>query len=201
MPIVQTPELNPHAAIIAGTYPEMGASAIQLHDAIRTQQAQRSGEVDFAAPGGLDIGGYDGAYRSVLGALGVERVITIEPRWDVLDRGVQTGVIPEHDAFHGTLQEWVEAGGEPVQIAVVFNMMPSLPARPDFLRALSAATTSGGLVVTTFREPESMLQFTAAAARDTSLGLQVLRAPNTQRIGASTMNVRNKFLQFHRRQG
>jgi hypothetical protein len=202
MSTTQTPEHNTvHAAIATGTYAEMGASAIELYDSIRAQQALHNGEADLAAPVGLDIGGYDGAYRSVLGALGVERVITIEPRWDVLDKGVQAGIIPQEDAFHGTLQEWVEAGNKPVQTAAVFNMMRPLPARPDFLQALSAATVSGGFVVTTFREPISMLQFMTATARDKSLGLRVLHAPGTQRIGTSTLNIRNKFLQLHRRQG
>jgi hypothetical protein len=202
MSITQTPEFNTaQAAIAAGTYAEMGASAIELYGAIRAQQALHSGEADLAAPVGLDIGGYDGAYRPVLGALGVERVITIEPRWDVLDKGVQAGIIPQEDAFHGTLQEWVEAGNKPVPTAAVFNMLGALPMRPDFLQALSAATVSGGLVVTTFREPGTMLQFMTATTRDKSLGLHALHAPGTQRIGTSTLNIRNKFLQLHRRQG
>ncbi|HEX7963477.1 MAG TPA: hypothetical protein VF466_02700 [Candidatus Saccharimonadales bacterium] len=184
----------------AGTYPEMALSATRLYDRLRYEAAHAGEPVDFAAAGdvGLDVGSYDGAYRSVIGALGLRRVVSIEPMADILYDGIKAGMVPDGDAFGGTLQAWVEQAREPAGAVFIFNMMPSLPNDPTFVRAVAEATAPGGIVAATFREPITCTQFATAAPR---VGLRMLYGPVAARFDAPPLELtaRNKFLHLYRR--
>lgn len=183
----------------AGTYPEMALSATRLYDRLRYEAAHAGEPVDFAAAGdlGLDVGSYDGAYRSVIGALGLRRVVSVEPLADALFDGIRSGMVPEGDAFGDTLQAWVEQAREPAGATFVFNMMRSLPNDPTFMHALADATAAGGIVAVTFRESITCTQFAFAAPR---VGLRMLYGPTIPRPDAPPPELmRNKFLHLYRR--
>lgn len=196
-----SPDVLAHEGIRAGTYPALASSAITLYDSIQFAAAHVGEPVDFAGKQGLDVGSYDGPYRQVIGALELKRVVSIEPNCTSLHRGIAAGVIPKEDAYNGTLQQWVADGHDPAHGVFVFNMAPSLPNRPDFLRALSAATALGGLMVATFREAAESLQFVTAVRATPALGFRQLNNHRTSGRGVLAPDMaRNRFLHLWRRE-
>jgi hypothetical protein len=189
------------AAIKLGTYPEMAQLAVSLYERLRYEQAHVGEPVEFAGDVGLDVGGYDGPYRSVIGALGLKRVVTVEPLVEAGQAGVAEGIIPPDDLFVGTLQGWLKAGNHPADSAFAFNVMPSLPNDASFVRAMAAAVKVGGIVVTTFREPATSHQFAEAFRRSPALGIRMLYDPSVPRLDLPQFaGVRNKFLYLWRRE-
>ncbi len=198
--MTQLSEVAAHDVVRSGTYAEMAAPAVSLYDRLVYETTHAGEPVDFTGQLGLEVGGYDGPYRSVIGALGLERVVTIEPIAKALKKGRDSGIIPEEDAFEGTLQEWVAAGSPPADFAGVFNMMPALGGDRDFLRALSAAVKVGGLVATTFREPITAFDFSDLVRRTPSSGLRMLFDGLPRHNAPPLDGMRSRFLYLWRRE-
>jgi len=196
---------QPEAFIAASTYSSMADPAIALHARI-VERAEATDEViDFSGAVGLDVGSADGGWGAVIGALGLDRVISIDPNSGLLEAGEVTGIIKPENAYAGSLQRWVAEGNEPAQSVFVFNMQRTLIASETFRRALRSATAIGGLLLPTFREREHMLEFSKHMKREDS-GFRAIGRPAAGRKAhestfsyAPERETYNTFIQFYRR--
>jgi hypothetical protein len=197
-----------HERIRAGTFPDMGDAAISLYDRLTYEASIADEAVDFSGQLGLDVGGYDGCYRSLIGALGLRRVITVEPN-PPHDPPVTARPSVPHTRgglYIGTVQHWVDHTERPADSVFVFNMAPSASRDQTFLRALSAATRMRGLLAVTFREAGTCQMFLDGVRRNPTLGFrQVYSREEVDRSNAPPgpprgPSVRDQYLALFRRE-
>jgi 2-polyprenyl-3-methyl-5-hydroxy-6-metoxy-1,4-benzoquinol methylase len=107
----------------------------------------------------LDVGGRDGVYVPVLGSLGVNRIVLIDPAKQFVEQAVETGLVPPEDAHAKTIQEYAAVQPEPADAAFVMNMRPELADSERFVGALTSTVRSGGLILATTIEYKTNQRF------------------------------------------
>jgi SAM-dependent methyltransferase len=182
-------------SIEAGTYPEMVAPAVSLYRRLEYERHRFDRVVSLAGALVLDVGGYDGCYRSVMYALGAERLVTIDRSEKVIDKGVEEGIIPRDDGFKGSLEDWLATNPPHADVAYVLNMMPGASRDVGFVRALSRVIKPGGILVTSFREPISAVSF-SSLVESQATGFTKLHPSRPGQSAPPLDGMRNKFLYF-----
>jgi hypothetical protein len=194
-----------HDRIRTGTFADMGDAAVQLYDRLVFEASVSGEEVDFSGRLGLDVGGKDGCYRSVIGALGLHRVLTVEPQ-PAAQVEHNAGFMPTRGGlFQGTIQRWAEVSETPADSVFVFNMALEASRDQTFLRALSHATRMRGLLAVTFREAVTCQTFMNGIRRNPTLGFRHIYDHDADRSGAPPapkrgISVRDQYLALFRRE-
>jgi hypothetical protein len=112
---------------------------------------------------GLDVGGRDGNMVPVIRALGIGRVILVDPHTASVEQAIGSGAVHPEDAYSQKLETYADTVTEPADAAFVFNMQPRLASDSGFIRALGAVIKPQGIVVTSFMEPITGSQFSTNA--------------------------------------
>lgn len=180
-------------AIIAGTYPEAVDSALNLYSRLATGITLYDEGVSLGRTA-LDVGSRDGVYLSVIRALGPQEVTVVEPEAYDVRQALNAGVMDtDRDGIYiGTIQEWVNAGYDPVDSVFALNIFRRFARDANFIGALAAALRSGGFLVVSFEDERLGDQFARTVQSHPEFGLRGLQpslekwaaAGGSQRFGA-----------------
>ncbi|MDB5185763.1 MAG: hypothetical protein JWL85_286 [Candidatus Saccharibacteria bacterium] len=150
--------------------------ATELYDQLRYDLDSVNG-LDNLGPFALDVGGRNAGYVPLIKALGVQRVLVVDPDAEQLQHGIDQGLVTRADTFAGTLESWVEDEAcEPADSAFVFNMQPSLLKNGEFLLALARSVKVGGFIVATFMEPVSAVELPSRIHSHLSDSLRIIES-------------------------